>query len=278
MRSSSKNQLLPLFLGLSLACHFILVMAWPLLPQLPEKWRDLKEKTVEIVSPEDLEGDQKPVVQTSRVDQDKSLSDKADYAGEFDQRVDQQTQSPMQGAFREGQMGKVPESPEIPSEGEKLPSPTDKALALKDFMTFGRSPHALSKDIPFGNQTILNTDKVRYASFVNRIADEVYHPWVEAAERAVRDFVSGRRKIEANLYITRLKITLDKEGEVQGIQVLNSCGISELDEAPKKALWEVEPFPNPPHQLMESDGYVRLTYEFQFEWKNSIFNIIPWKI
>jgi TonB family protein len=90
--------------------------------------------------------------------------------------------------------------------------------------------------------------------------------------------MTERKKIEPNLYVTRLRITLDQEGSVHGIQVLNSSGLLELDEAPKKALWETEPFPNPPSQLIESDGFVRLTYEFQFEWKNSVFNIIPWKI
>lgn len=276
MRPFSNRKLLPVWIGFSLGLHSLFFVLPNLQPHLDREIRDLKEKAIEVMSPKDLDVFRKPVVQTSQIKEGIKSQEKADYAGEFDQRVEQQTQSPITGAFREGK-GISPEE-NIDIEGKGGESPSQRVLALREFMDFGRSPHALSKDIPFGNQTILNTDKVRYASFVNRIADEIYHPWVEAAERVARDYLTGRRKIEANLYITRLRITLDEEGAIQGIQVLDSSGILELDEAPKKAFWEMEPFPNPPDQLVENDGFVRLTYEFQFEWKNSVFNIIPWKI
>ncbi|MFM8268576.1 MAG: energy transducer TonB [Pseudomonadota bacterium] len=234
---------------------------------------DLKEKAIEIISPEDLAKMRKPVVQSSQATQNIPSEKTAQFSGEFDQRVEQQTQSPLKGKFQEGQAFLSKESPEL-KDGE-----SDKSsIKGKSFLSLGKSPYALPKEIPFGNQTVLNTDKVRYASFINRIADEIYQPWVEAAERALRDFAVGHKKMEPNIYITRLKVTLTSDGSVTGIQIMDSCGISELDEAPKKAFWNSEPFPNPPTQLVEKDGYVRLTYEFQFEWKNSGFNIIPWKI
>lgn len=229
----------------------------------------LVDKTIEIVSPSELEKSRKPVVQTSRAQDPIKSQKEAQFAGEFDQRVEKEVQSPIRGNFQEGT---------DPSESPELGGDSPRSLSLKDFMKFGRSPHALPKDIPFGNQTVLNTDKVKYASFINRIADEVYHPWVEAAEKSLRDFMVGQKKVEPNLYVTRLRVTLDQKGSLLGIQVLESCGVEELDEAPKKALWEAEPFPNPPEQLYEADGFIRLTYEFQFEWRNSLFNIIPWKI
>ncbi|NBT58495.1 energy transducer TonB, partial [bacterium] len=230
----------------------------------------LKDRAIEIISPDDLNIPRKPVVETSRVEKDSPSDKTAQFSGEFQQRVEQETQSPVKGAFREGQAFQAEET--LEGEGER------EGKSLKNLLTFGQSPNSLSKDIPFGNQTVLNTDKVRYASFINRIADEIYQPWVEEAEKALKEFTIGRRKVEPNIYITRLRVTLNSDGEVTGIQVMDSCGVSELDEAPKKAFWESEPFPNPPNQLVEKDGFVRLTYEFQFEWKNSGFNIIPWKI
>lgn len=239
----------------------------------PRSVRNLKDQAIELVSPDSLTSQRKQVVQSSQIEPAKDQSGEARYAGAFQQRVPQEMQSPLKGAFEEGQLAEVPETPELSEEGD-----VNAAPPLKNLLKLGRSPHALSKDIPYGNQTLLNTDKVRYASFINRIADEIYSPWVDAAEKALKDFVVERRSIEPNLYITRLRITLDNAGSVQGIQVLQSCGISELDEAPKRAFWDAEPFPNPPGQLLDSDGFIRLTYEFQFEWKNSGFNIIPWKI
>lgn len=236
---------------------------------------DFKDRAIEIISPEDLAKMRKPVLETSRAEKQSDTKKTARFSGEFNQQVDQETQSPVKGMFQEGDLFESKESPELE---DGLETGRAQKKALKNFLTFGQSPNVLPKDIPFGNQTVLNTDKVRYASFINRIADEIYQPWVESAERALKEFAFGQKKMEPNIYITRLRVTLNSEGGVTGIQVMDSCGISQLDEAPKKAFWESEPFPNPPNQLIEKDGFVRLTYEFQFEWKNSGFNIIPWKI
>lgn len=247
------------------------------IPEIGENLAAVKDKAIEIVTPESLEINQKQVVQTSKAElQDERKAD-ANFAGEFDQRVEKETQAPLKGKFKEG-LAFAPKEPLELNEKGIGESGKDTEKNLKNILSLGSSPHALAKDIPMGNQTVLNTDKVRYASFVNRIADEIYQPWVEAAERVIRDFSLDKKSLEANLYVTRLRITLDAEGLVTGIQILDSSGVNELDEAPKKAFWEAESFPNPPKQLFDDDGYVRLTYEFQFEWKNSSFNVIPWKI
>ncbi|NBX76556.1 MAG: energy transducer TonB [Proteobacteria bacterium] len=263
------------YFGLAILIHGVLLLCVLPTAQWIQPFSNFRDRAIEIISPEDLAKLQKPVVKTSQLKEKLPSQGSARFAGEFDQRVEHETQSPIKGQFQEGDVFKAKESPEIEGEGE-----TRKAeeKSLKGYLTFGQSPNLLPKDIPYGNQTVLNTDKVRYASFINRIADEIYQPWVEAAERALQEYALGHRKMEPNIYITRLRVTLNSEGAVTGIQVMDSCGVSELDEAPKKAFWESEPFPNPPNQLFEKDGYVRLTYEFQFEWKSSGFNIIPWKI
>jgi len=238
-------------------------------------WNQIQEKTIEVFNRADLESS-KPVVQSSQATEQLKSDKKADFAGEFDQQVEKQTQSPLKGVFEEGKLSKQfdtgveLEKGEVKGEVEE--NPTGNILSL------GKNPYALSKDIPFGNETVLNTEKVKYASFLNRIADEIYHPWVELAEGALANLKRRSQKLEPNLYITRLKITMDTSGEIKGIQLIQSSGIRELDEAPKKAFWEVEPFPHPPNQLIEEDGFVRLTYEFQFEFRSSFFNIIPWRI
>jgi len=261
--------------GLAFLIHAAILLSTLPTTQWVQPFVDLKDRAIEIISPEDIANLRKPVVKSSQLKENQKSQETARFSGEFDQRVEKETQSPIKGLFQEGEVFKSKESPELEGEGEGKRS---QEKSLKNFLTFGQSPNVLPKDIPYGNQTVLNTDKVRYASFINRIADEIYQPWVEAAEKALQEYVIGHRKMEPNIYITRLKVTLNSDGSVTGIQIMDSCGVSLLDEAPKKAFWASEPFPNPPSQLFEKDGYVRLTYEFQFEWKNSGFNIIPWKI
>ena len=44
-------------------------------------------------------------------------------------------------------------------------------------------------------------------------------------------------------------------GKINAITILQSSGIAELDEAPKKAFWEISAFPNPPTQMFGKDGF-----------------------
>jgi len=236
------------------------------------QWSEIHEKTIEVFNREDLEG-RKPVVQTSKAIEEFKSDKKARFSGEFHQRVEKESQSPLKGPFEQGAVARS--LPEVfTKDGEGSPQ-SEKSSGI---LSLGKSPHALPKDIPYGNETVLNTDKVKYASFLNRVADEIYHSWVDFAEEAIDLYKRQSKKVDPNLYITRLKVTMNAEGEVKIIQLVQSSGIRELDEAPKKAFWEVETFPHPPQQLIEEDGFVRLTYEFQFECKNSFFNIIPSKI
>lgn len=218
------------------------------------------------------EKNNRKVVQSSRVEEDESLNDQeAKHLGEHRNRVKKETQGLARGPFREGRG--TPSTP-VPSEkGEGIPAPQ-----ISDLMAFGSSPHDLGDEIAAGNQTVLNTDPVKYASFINRIANEIYEPWVVRAREAVRLIYGDGRKLEANTYITKLQIVMDATGEVRAIQTLRGSGVDELDEAPKQAFWDVEPFPHPPDQMFKKENMVRFIYEFHFEWQTSSFNIVPWTI
>lgn len=248
---------------IALAFHIVL-LASPF-------FREVKEIAIEVIDQKDLDPSRQ-LVFSSKVKEQIDSEKKAKFLGEFHQRVEKQSQSPLKGRFEQGVDRERSLSLGEPEKKEGSQSSQSGTLAM------GRNPYVLPDDIPFGNETVLNTDKVKYASFLNRVADEVYHPWVELAEEAIQQNSKRDKKLETNLYITRLKVTMDDSGEVKAIQLLKSSGIRELDEAPKRAFWDVEPFPHPPNQLVEEDGFVRLTYEFQFELKSSFFNIIPWKI
>jgi TonB family protein len=214
--------------------------------------------------------EKRPVVQSSEALEQFKSEKEADKVGEFRNRVREETQASRRGKFLEGSEGKA--SPELGLEGEAGP-PKNLGRGMSDLLP-GASPNIL-KGVRQGNQTVLNTDKVLYASFINRIADEIYDVWVRYCEEGVKDIYRRGAKLEANVFVTKLNVVMNPRGELSSLQILQSSGISELDEAPKKAFWESEPFPNPPKQLMEADGFIRLTYEFQFEWRTSSFNIVP---
>jgi len=213
---------------------------------------------------------EKPIIQSSRLkEEDPAAKDtEAKYGAEHRNRVSKEMQAARKGRFQQGE-GAPERVPGLEGD-EGTPRPK-----LSDLMAYGMSPNDISKDIEVGNQTILNTDPVKYASFINRIADKIYDSWVYYARDAAKSVYLTGRKIERNTYVTRLQIVIDEEGEVRAIQTLASSGIDELDEAPKRAFWDVEPFTHPPSQMFGKEGLVRFVYEFHFEWKTSSFNIIP---
>ncbi len=238
--------------------------------------------------------EQKPVVRTDKAESDpKRLKEKARFAGEFDNRVEEETISPRTGKFlpggvilqqRRGQVGEKTKPITPPEEdGDTVNADQEglqgtNGLHMSDLMQFGASPNKLPGDIKDGANTMLNTDGVKYASYINRIADEIYEPWVTLAQEAARLLVDGGRKFDESTYITKLGVSLNAEGNVTAIQVLQSSGFSVFDEASKKAFWSSEPFPNPPQQLFDQQRRIKLVYEFHFEWKSSFFNISPRRI
>jgi TonB family protein len=206
-----------------------------------------------------------PVVRTSRAENEEAPETPPRFAGEFRNRVKKETQSRRKGRFREGpghQSGVGP--------GNGPPS-----TGLSQLLPFGANPYELPKDVAEGNQTVLNTEPVMYASFLNRIADEVYDPWVRHVQEALEERMRSGKRLEDDSYLTRLEVVMDERGKVTAIKVLHSCGIVAFDEAAKRAFWETEPFPHPPREMLDSRSEVHLTYELQIEWQTSLFHILP---
>jgi TonB family protein len=205
----------------------------------------------------------KPVVETSKARKQEESTQEPRYAGEFDNRVKKEMQSRHKGQFRDRQKG-----------GAQFPQGKNGDLSsgpkLSDLMPYSTTPHGLP-NVDQGEETILNTQSTKYASFMNRLAEAVYDPWV----RHVREVLTNKSKLDSVAYVTVLEIEMNQEGEVTGITIVKGCGIAELDNAPKQAFWERQPFPHPPSQLFQADGRIRFNYQFTVEMNGSFLNIIP---
>lgn len=248
---------------------------------------DKKEEKTFVIEQAPKMPDDRPIVQSSRSKDQDADDKKAKYAGEFRNRVKKETQSKRRGRFNEhtivehkgegGEESPLEEPTERdgvePSQRHSLRTP---GLAMRDLMAFSSSPNALDRDVDEGEETMLNTDQVLYASFFNRIADEIYDTWVSHVRDAFHSVDFEGRKLPPKVYFTRLNIQMNASGTVTAITVLESCGIPELDDAAKKAFWEREPFINPPEQMMGKDGTMRFVYGFRADYRQSFFNITPW--
>lgn len=123
------------------------------------------------------------------------------------------------------------------------------------------------KDVNVGMETLLNTREFKYYSYYNRIRKQLSHHWEgNVRERLSKLFREGRSPAAVNKdRITKLMIVLNDRGTLVKIQVLSDSGIRDLDDAAIDAFRAAAPFPNPPKGIIETDGTVKIRWDFILE-------------
>ena len=117
-----------------------------------------------------------------------------------------------------------------------------------------------------GLQTMLNTREFKYFSYYSRIKNQLNQFWEpKIKQKVMYVFRQGRRIASTKDHITRLLIVLNNEGTLVTVKVLDQSGVIELDDAAIEAFREAAPFPNPPSGLIESDGTVKIRWDFVIE-------------
>ena len=111
-----------------------------------------------------------------------------------------------------------------------------------------------------GQGTFLNTREWKFASFFNRVKQEVASAW---------DPNSALRKRDPNgdLYawkdrLTILKVILDGDGKLEDVFVERSSGVDFLDAEAIRAFEVAQPFPNPPRGILDAEQRVVFTFGF----------------
>jgi protein TonB len=144
-------------------------------------------------------------------------------------------------------------------------APPAEAVALGS----GKGPSTTDdhlKTVPTGMQTLLSTREFVYYSYYNRIKDKLRQYWEpKIKEKMEKILRQGRTIASTSDKITRIVILLDEKGTLVRIQVIGPSGVSDLDEAAIEAFKAAAPFPNPPKGIVESDGMIRIRWDFILE-------------
>jgi len=140
-------------------------------------------------------------------------------------------------------------------------------LSLKDLSLSGDGkPLSASDDylpgVAAGERTILSTREFKYFSYYNRIKDLLRQFWKPSIEREVSKLWGKGQMLRETELVTRVLVLLDEKGQIHKISKLGASGVVEIDEIAVKAFHAAAPFPNPPSALIESDGFVRLKWDF----------------
>lgn len=122
------------------------------------------------------------------------------------------------------------------------------------------------RDVDPGVETMLNTREFKYYTYYTRIRRQLSQYWEpRVRDRLSKMFRQGRRISSDQDHITKLLIVLNDQGHLVRVQVLSESGVSDLDEAATDAFRSAAPFPNPPKGIVESDGTVKIRWDFVLE-------------
>lgn len=147
--------------------------------------------------------------------------------------------------------------------GASAPRPGLRGTADAMRKTFGGGSGSFDdlRGVEDGTQNLLNTDRFRFASFFNRMRDQIAQHWDPNGVMARVDpdgRVYGRRTRK-----TLLHIRLTPKGAVKKIDIVRDCGVRELDREAIQSVHLAAPFVNPPPQMIDpSTGFIEIDFLF----------------
>ena len=115
-----------------------------------------------------------------------------------------------------------------------------------------------------GEGTFLNSREFKFASFFNRLKRGVSQHWRPLGEYQRRDPTGNIYGFQSR--VTILTVTLNGDGSLQNVEVKHSSGVDFLDREAIAAFHRAEPFPNPPHGLIDNAGRIVFPFGFHLDF------------
>jgi TonB family protein len=137
------------------------------------------------------------------------------------------------------------------------PEGAAKVLAGPSFDGYGEG-------LEEGYATHLDAVAFKYATFFNRLRNEIGEEWIPRVREAVRD-----RDPDGRMFVYRdrtvvVGITLESDGRISDVAVIDSSNVDFLDRVAVAAVRAAQPFPNPPRGLFADAPHAQFAFYFTF--------------
>ncbi len=161
-------------------------------------------------------------------------------------------------------------SPKDPEGYEPIRLPRPNELTEQGASTVGE---ALPNNMALGSFTALNTDHFQYYSFYARIEELVRFRWETQVRSAVDTFDRkyAATHIGRKNWITQIEFLITPDGHLKSAQIMKESGIKLFDQAAVFAFKDARFFPNPPKDMIESDGMIHVKYSFNVYFEPTAF-------
>jgi TonB family protein len=152
--------------------------------------------------------------------------------------------------------GGPPSQPSPPRAVALMPTPQTLSRALG-----GGGSSDYLPDVDEGDDTALNAKKWKFASFFNRVKEQIRQHWHAAQEYAKRDPTGSL--YGGKVRFTVLIVRLMPDGSLSDVSLEKPSGVDFLDDVAVEAVKEAQPFPNPPQQLVDRQAG-KISFRFGF--------------
>lgn len=267
----NKNQVLR-FIVLSFIIHGFLFTGLYFSPA-PEKNNTLEKETILVeFTPETSKSikTNNQIVETDLIKQTKDAVENA-YLSEKNQIVEKEIKAKTVGSHRAGTTGATANKKD-----ENNKTNTDKNVSLgalgvnvnyKPMGNINPGSQAQNNDyldnVREGAQTLLNTKEFTFFSFYQRVRRQLEQFWEPGLRSRLDRMIQRGREIASDKeHATKLMVVMNKDGTITRILVENTSGLLDLDQAAIEAFNKAGPFPNPPKEMVEKDGTVKVEWEF----------------
>ena len=153
-------------------------------------------------------------------------------------------------------------------EYKKTPSLPKQAIMDPGLSTVGE---ALPQDVSIGSFTALNTDRYLFYSFYSRIEELIRFRWESAIRESIdRTPATSFKYNPSGEWNTHLEIWLKPTGEFHSAHLMKESGFRAFDQSAIQAFIQAKLFPNPPKEMVESDGLIHLKYSFRVNYEPKV--------
>jgi TonB family protein len=266
-------------ISFSLVFHVLFVLAWLIVFGRGEVHTPPKKLTwIEMVptpTRHKVEDPSKRVVQTKVGEKSDQAAPDA-FLGERTQTVDRQTVNKERTTAigKANQVAKL-EQPDDQRDQKKqhqklnklgvpiLPDPkVAKDSRTQDEMGQG-IPQDYIRGLKESETTALNTREYVFFSYFQRIRSRLDLAWSKTLHDQLLKLYRSGRKLATDIdHTTKILVTMNSQGEIVRVQVVEESGTRDLDDAAVKAFNQAGPFPNPPKGIIDRYGQIQIRWDF----------------
>lgn len=122
---------------------------------------------------------------------------------------------------------------------------------------------AMPKDMKVGAFTALNSDRYLFYTFYARMEELIRFRWESRVQNAIDSFDPQTLSFSGNRnWVTQVEFLLDKNGYLKSAVIMKESGIVAFDLAAINAFRDARVFPNPPPEMVQEDGFIRIKFGF----------------